>query len=482
MDHFRLGLAAFEARQFVEADFHLNGASANIASDDLQSFFHLRYRCAKILRPASCWREFSAYCRCLAKHSQWDQLLSEIANEESLLSAGHLGFVHELRAQAYFSKGALFEARQHAIKHVEYLQHKKLSAQLAQFAHIYQTWNRRSLYFLFAKLQAATLVDDVAAAQEHFMELMKGVTRRWSKMDDKKEGSKASLLEAALECIKLMETSDARAVLLGHQALLYLRLVQQTRLAKDEWKKLVELIVDEDSWSHLKLALELAIQNDAQEMALETYAALKRKKGFSFVKLTKYDPALKQWLLTHANQKTVTGTPEPASVTLTAEDLQLTEAPLKRSWQFSPEDPLEDEETRAIELNAINQLRLHDPPLELWPDLLVAYQTMRFHRVVNWLLEQSLLKTLPAELNKKISYFRLIHTIEQGDHHLALALLQEMLGATGNTLEEFKELMYAQGTVYLRLGQLAAAKKSLREVAKLDPEYRQLRERMASLE
>src|SRR5690606_32067351 len=98
-------------------------------------------------------------------------------------------------------------------------------------------------------------------------------------------------------------TAAGEAVLLGHYALLHKAHLSGAKLAKEDWKKLIELIVQSDEWSHLKLCLEIAIAHQETAIALEAYAALKRKKGFSFVKLTKYDNTLKSWLLENGGMR-----------------------------------------------------------------------------------------------------------------------------------------------------------------------------------
>lgn len=323
MDHFQLGRAAFEARQFAEADTHFKRAGSTLAPEELMGLRELQFQCAKILRPESCWREFYVVAGFYAEEHSPDKLLKFLEAENEIIPLQQRGRFYELQASANFKKGALSLSREFAAHHVEHLLAKKLSPHLVSISKKYEKWFPQSVYFQFIHLQALLLIEDVNSASIQFHEICKTVQRRWAKVEDKTKTSKASLFFAAAESARALDGLNGEATILNHKALLQNYLVSEKKLAKEDWKKLAELIVHEDSWTNLKLTLELAILHGEKPIAIEAYAALKRKRGFSFVKLTKHDVNFKEWLLTHAGARPVRGNEIESVEEITEEDLKL---------------------------------------------------------------------------------------------------------------------------------------------------------------
>jgi hypothetical protein len=479
MDHFQLGRAAFEARQFAEADTHFKRAASASVDGELAALREFQYLCAKVLRPTSCWREFYVFAQLRAQHSSPSELLELLHAEEIHVPSLHKAVFYELQAQALFLLGALSRSREIAKLHVELLLEKKLTPHLLASTRKYESWFPQSVYFQFVHLQALVLLEDIAAAGTQFRSICKTVQRRWRKIEDKTEDTKTSLLLATAESANGLDRLNGEATILHHKALLQSYVASETKLAKEDWKKLAELIVHEDSWDNLKLVLELAILQDEKAIALECYNALKRKRGFSFVKLTKNSEHLRVWLLAHANVRPVLSSEGQASSGISSEDLELegSTAPTE-SAQQEPED---NPELRAVELNTIKQLGILGPGPELVPDLLVAYRTMGFHRVVSWLLQVHSMTVLDGELRRKIQYFKVLHAVDRSETYLALAQIEEMLGDEQLGLDEYKELKYAQGCLLMTVKRFAEARAAFAAVAKVDPTYRQTRERMGLL-
>lgn len=479
MDHFQLGRTAFEARQFAEADTHFKRVEFTPDHEELLALRELQYQCAKILRPATCWKEFYVFAYLCKERLAADDFLKLLDAEVAFIPAKQQGTFLSLQAQAYFQNGALTRAHESATLHVEHLLEKKLSAQLAVVAKKYERWFPHSVFFQFILLQSHLLLEDVKAASTQFHVICKTVQRRWAKIEDKTENTKSSLLLATSESARELDSSNGEATILNHKALLQSYLVARKDLAKEDWKKAAELLVHEDSWINLKLVLELAIANGEKSIALEGFAALKRKRGFSFVKLTKHDPGLKNWLLLHAGVRPAISSTDEPSNEITSQDLELDGTSVAILGAHVESD--DNEELRAIELNAIKQLELHDPGVELLPDLLITYRTLGFHRVVGWLLRSFSLEKMSEELKRKIQYFKVIHAMDMSESYLGLAQIEEMLGDELLTIDEYKELKYAQGCLYMGLKRHAEARKSFMAVAKVDPAYRQTRERMGRL-
>mgnify|MGYP001027561129 CR=1 FL=1 len=482
MDHFQLGRVAFEARQFTEAEGHLKRAEPTVTPEEFLELRELQFSCAKILRPETSWVELKVLLSLHAEKDAPDVLLDFLHRHESHFPATQKSLFFELHAQAYFQKGELSRSREYATFHVEYLLTKKLSAHLATVSAKYEAWFPQSFYFSYMHYQAYILHEDVSSATLQLSRLSKLIQRKWAKIEDKKENSKHSVLASVADCTRGLEFTNGESVLLSHRAHLNALLQGPDALQKEDWKKVVELVIHDANWDNLKLCLEIAIKCEAKEIALETYACLKRKRGFSFVKLTRHDSPLKEWLLDNAGvRQSRPGGDSPAE-RISEEDLKLTDS-IKDADQGIglPAENEDSEELKAVEMNAIRQLSLHGPGIELLPDLLVAYRTMGFHRVVNWLLQSFSLEGVGVDLRRKIQYFKVLHAVDMKENYLGLALIEEMLGDVDLAMDEFKELKYAQGCLYMGLARFAEARQSFQSVQKVDPGYRQIRERMSKI-
>jgi hypothetical protein len=148
--------------------------------------------------------------------------------------------------------------------------------------------------------------------------------------------------------------------------------------------------------------------------------------------------------------------------------------------EFNVDD---ENEYKAIELNAIKHLSLNVPTWESLLDILVAYKTFGFKRVVSYLLlEAEKMEPTPLSFKKKISYMKVVHALDCDQRYLALSIIEEMLGAQTIEIDEYIELKYVQGSVLLSLGENTQARKSFSEVEKLNPQYRQLKDRISRIE
>lgn len=484
MNHYEQGLRAYEARRFHEALIHFEKVSSDGPSEELTKTAEYIYACAKVTAPEKSWRYLRILVRRLRDEKRWHDVLAILEREESCVPELHKDFLLGLRADAFFHGGELERSRLAAIAHVDLLLKKKVYHRLIEAAQTYEARFPYVLYFMFLEFEAHLALADYEKTNAVIGRIVKSCRRRWPKLEDAEHATKAGLLETLLSALQAEELASGEAVLQAHYLALELCLLTQRTPAKEDWKKALELIVFADSWTHLKCVLELALMAGEAEIAQHAYQRLKAKKGYSFVKLTRHDPHLKKWIL-GAPESDVSAAPEEPLVT--AADLQLDTPQGEADGSQALGGPLVDfddeQEVKAIELNAIKQLELHEISPDLALDLVVTYQTLGFHRVVDWILVRAqTFEGLPHETQRKFQYLRVIHAIGKNQTYLALTVLEEMLGSPDLGLDEFKELKYAQGNIYLRLGDAASARRCFGEVHKLDPGYRQLAERMTSLE
>ena len=229
MDHFQLGRAAFEARQFAEADTHFNRAEVTSVEEQL-ALREYQFFCAKILRSESCWRELRHWAVLVEEKKSADEVLQFLENTQTNIPAAQKNFLHEMKATAFFKKGELAQSKKAAIQHVEHLLAKKLSPHLVTAASKYEKWFPQSIFFQFVHLQALLLLENVTKASEQYRKICKTLERRWSKIEDKKEESKGSVLQATAETMKELDSQNGEATILIHKALLQSRLDSSTPL------------------------------------------------------------------------------------------------------------------------------------------------------------------------------------------------------------------------------------------------------------
>ena len=228
----------------------------------------------------------------------------------------------------------------------------------------------------------------------------------------------------------------------------------------------------------MKLGLQLAILSQDEVLLGELHAQVVTKKGFSFVKFTKNDPQMKRWLLKrgHGKEKETLMVKEVEAIE-SIDDLESISESKKSNVSDRSEAEELNEEEKVAEKNAIKQLSIISPPLDLVPDLIVTYEMLGFGRVVDWLIENYRDCEDFPRLQRKIQYLSVMRDIKKKNYHYALATLEEMLGSKDVSLDELKELKYAQGAIYKALGDQDKSSSAFSEVEKIHPGYRKIRER-----
>lgn len=483
MNHYEQGLRAYEARRFQEALIHFEKVSSDISAEEITKIGEYLYACSKVVTPEKSWRYLRTLCEKIRDAKRWHDLLEILNREETSVPELHKDFLLKLKADAFFHNGELESSRLAAIAHVDLLLKKKIYHRLIEATQIYQARFPYVLYFMFLEFEAHLALADYEKTKLLIGRIVKSCKRRWPKLEDAEHATKAGLIETLLSALQAEELVSGEAVIQAHYLSLELCLLTRRIPEKEDWKKALEMVVFDDSWMNLKCILEVAIMANEDEIAHVIFQRIKAKKGYSFVKLTRHDPPLKKWILGSREEEVHQKTHESL---LTAEDLRLEDStgdskPLQRfdENRFDFED---EQESRAIELNAIKQLELHEISPDLALDLVVTYQTMGFCRVVEWILNRAeKFEDLPQDMRRKFQYLRVINAIGKNQTYLALSVLEEMLGSPDLSIDEFKELKYAQGNIYLRIGDANSARSSFGEVQRLDPGYRQLAERMTSL-
>ncbi|MBY0516178.1 MAG: hypothetical protein K2P81_04680 [Bacteriovoracaceae bacterium] len=480
MNHYELGKAAYEARQFLEADAHFARVDITTQAEVRDHYFLMLVECAKILREESCWREIRKYSDHLFNNKMWKELVEFLQLNQKYIPEINKSFYFEHLSAAAFERGEVHTSKTIAIKELSLLVEKKLTHKLLNQSSLYKQRFPHSLFFQIVFLQACVILENIAEAEKSYIKILEDINRKWIKIDDLAETSKIEILETINNVMSTLDTSNGESVLVNHFCHLQRKLLTTEGIPKEDWKKLIEVIVNDQSFKNLKLCLEVALMTNEVEILNECFSQIKKKKGYSFVKLTRYDSNLKKWALEKGGERKHQAEEFNDKVVLSEDDLKLLE-PITQDEKSDLVSEDDRDEYKSVESNMIKQLELLSPNITQLPDLLVTYKMMGLNRVVGWLLNKFDTQEIDSESYKKIKYFQVIHSLDMGQKHLALAFIEEMLGRKDLTIDEFKELKYVEGSLYLKLGRKADGKNTLRIVEEMDPSYRLVRERVASI-
>ncbi len=469
MGHFEQAMAALAARRFHEAQAHLNEAAVEGAP--ATQVHAAMFKVARELRPEESWRELETWTRFMAQAGDWDAVATTLEEHGASVPAVHAGFVHELVGEFHHRKGEHAKAFACAVLHCELLHRKKVIPGLLKYALLYRHRFPRTITFIFHAAVVHAWREDFSQAERAMGEYLEALRSGWRRLEDVTPEGRASFLAAMYEAITPLDPSDGRFAFLTH-GLRWHRIIEGTQQPRPEdWKKLLELVVRSDAPETLRLVLKAAVRSGDQALAEETLQLAKRKRGFSPQVFARHDPELKEWLL-RRSQGADAGT---VAQTLTSWERWDGEPQERVTTSTSPVPTLDAEE-RAMEENALAQMRLLTPTATSIPDLIVAYRALGFGRVVDWLLARPLGDDCPPLTRRKVQYLAVLHAMEQGSFHLALACVTEMLGSRDLGIEELGELKYVQAAIHRKLGDDAGARRLFAEVDALRPGYRRARE------
>jgi tetratricopeptide (TPR) repeat protein len=462
MDYLESAQHAFQARQFLEAERFYKQALKSLDPKQAEPVLSRLYEIAKNLRPDNSHREFEHWLRALANFNRWEDVLMHTPE-----TSKH-GFTYELRAEALFRRGQYGVSRTVAFAHGALLQDKNSYPALLQFSRLYQERFPHTLAFKFQEISALLALNAVDALEPRVSLLIRDIVRSWGRWEDVTRTTRVELLDTLAETLSHPGRPSGRIVLLVHQTKLTLLNLSGGQFRPEDWKRLVEILIYRAGWSEYALALECALSQNDDELAVLIREHVRSLQGFSYVKLSQGRPAIRRWWK---------GSQVQALSRVPSEEEEFEDS---QSVVYIPQRPATQvsfEDEGATEENAIRHLRLSPPSGEMIPDLIVTYLMMEFGRVVDWLVDFALSCGDENHLHKKVRYLGAMRAIRSGEHHRALAFLSQMTIDPAMTIEELQEIKYAQGAVWKLLGNEEMARALFAEVERIAPGYRRLRER-----
>jgi hypothetical protein len=472
VDYLEMARKALEVRQFLEAENYLSkyNSATDEQSDD---YYEVKFNLSLQLANTSLNEDFSNYLCRLNLQKQYTKIIELITQQVSSTKLPKQSYLYHYLVESLFQSGKQAEAASTAREHIEFLVSKKLYHHWQMEIERYQSYFKNYLFFQVMALQLLVATDDITSADKKWHEIVGLVEKKFNKLEDTKDVEKRELIARCNELMSQIEVNGIDASLLSHKSHLILKKYETSTMASGDWKKLVELVVYEASWFHLKLVLDLSLDR-SEEVFTETLRLMKKKKGFNLIKLTRFDKKLKDRLI----GKRAVSIPEEASG-LSADDLRLEEPKYVKDIINTIAD--ESEELRSVEDDMIKNIAFQEMDEKSILDLITTFIQFDFFRVAKFLIKRSKEIQLTKLNHRKIDYLKIIVSTRMGDYHLALAELSELIGQEDVQLDEYTELRYLEAALFEQVGDIEKALRSYHEVKKVDPDYRRLKERMQKI-
>lgn len=479
MDYMTAAKAAFENRQMNEAKAFLSKLDHQMTLDKKLEFLELSYKVSKSLNDPDLLKNLKNFCRYLFEGQRYEDLKKILDEEHENLKAHERTFCHELKANMFYSLGKYEEARLEAIAHLALINEKRLYQHLVNYSEKYCLWFPRSIYFKIMSLHSSVVLSDHKSVYVKVIGVMEEIDRNLGKCEDIGNLSKVDLLVSIKEIVDSLDTSCGENVLMQNLVLMSLIQAKKNNLNKDEWKKLIELLVYDQNYIHLKLILDISLVED-EEVFKEAYQQIKKKKNYSFVKLTRYSKKLKTKILS-LTPKSFLNDPEKEEVIVNESKYFSGIDSNKKTEVFESIIDEEDIDILYVEKNTIKNLEFNPPVNESIPDLIVTYKQMNLVRVVDYLIQLGLSRVTDTIVKRKIQYLNIYQSIEKKAYQLALASINDMLAESDLSMDEYLELKYTQGSLYFQLSEKKEALVCFEEVRKIDSNYRRLKERLVQI-
>lgn len=472
MDYIELARRALELRQFLEAENYLikfNSASG----EQLDDYYELKFNVSLHLANPRLNEDFYNYLARLNLQKHYLKIIELITQQLSLNQIPKQSYFYHYLVESLFRSGKQAEAASKAREHIEFLVSKKLFHHWHLEIERYQSYFKNYIFFQVMAIQLFIATDDVASADKKWHEVEELIEKKFGKLEDAKDVEKHELMVRCNELVSQMEVSGIDASILTHKAHLCLKKYEGSTLASGDWKKLVELVVYDASWSHLKLVLDLSLEKN-EEIFTEALRLMKKKKGFNLIKLTRFDKRLRDKLI--GKRAIIT---KEVGARLSEDDLKLDD--VNRVEEIIKIFADEDDDLRGVENDLIKNLAFQDFEEKSILDLITTFIQFDFFRVAKFLIRRAKDVSLTKVSLRKVEYLKVIVSTRMGDYHLALAELSELIGQEDVLLDEYKELRYLEAALFEQVGERQKALQSYREVEKVDPEYRRLKERMQKI-
>lgn len=251
----------------------------------------------------------------------------------------------------------------------------------------------------------------------------------------------------------------------------YCQLALEGLSSRRDFKLLAELVIGFDDFEMQVMLLQIMDHHQLSESAQDLVEVIKGHSGYSFVYIDKHYPELKGYFVE------LRKAPQDTTKDLESPDLELNEA--LHSTQVSFTLPLIDEPEEA-ENKMIRLLKHQDYSFRELCDLAVSFLQSDLPTAADEASSLALKKSQSDEEFLGACYLRISSLMRLQDFRSALDHTWQALEKT-QTQDDLLSMLYTQAECFVQLKRFSDARKILKRIIQLDPEYRLARERLEKL-
>lgn len=389
---------------------------------------------------------------------------------------------YELAYEWALKNGEREECQRIKLDHLQYLTERKLFHHLKIKAQAYYAGDPFLLPIHLYEMEALIKLDDHTTIRERVTNLIELIHRHKVKIQNKKINFH-EVVEVMNSLFQDNENAHKNFLWAKNIVHLFFNTFRHDDLKKVEYKKIIELVIIGKDAKELSLVFQLVYKKLNVDQNRIFFENLKKISGYSYVQLTKYDPALRTLI-----GQTFLGFNRPGDILIENEKREIVDFSLEKvEGPIADESIFNHDEDKSHEyldyqMDVISQFKFNPPPKESILDLLFTFQQLNFQRVVKVLIDMHMGQSEDVVVRKKVSYFAITWHLQREEFFMALNICNDLRGETSLSLEELKELYYVEASIYQSLGMKKEAIKGLKQVSTIDPDYRQTRERLLRFE
>ena len=239
--------------------------------------------------------------------------------------------------------------------------------------------------------------------------------------------------------------------------------------SKADLKRIAEMVIYFDNFTFQVLVLNLLNRLSLNDIASEYASAIKTNPQYSFVYLDKYFSDLKRYFHSAPDKA------KPEIIQVPRPDLKL-EGKVKQHLI----SPVLESENVEDEKSYFNLIKYQNFSADQLCDLTVSFLQSEMPTVALYAADEALRKAQDNQAFLKSSYLKLNCLLQLKDFRAALdTCLNALSKATTET--DILSFLYGQAEIHIRLNEVKQAKAILKQILRIDENYRLTKERLDKL-